>query len=233
EGAQVAVHRPPGGRYAEVDIKNVDILYEDAWLIALNKRAGWYSVATPWDIWGNVLAALGRFLALREGQPPPLHLAHQLDRDTSGVLLVSRDPRANAPLLATFAGRAAHKQYWCICAGVPATEQFSLHTGHGRSAGGRFRVYPLEEVGRTLPGGSRVKDAHTDFTLLQPLPDPGLSHDEGAAPLVTPPVAVDGDNAVVVVANPQQQGKKRAAGSTPRARRKRTAETPDTVSSVE
>ncbi|MBC8076752.1 MAG: RluA family pseudouridine synthase, partial [Chloroflexales bacterium] len=70
EGAQVAVHRPPGGRYAGVDITNVDILYEDVWLIALNKRAGWYSGATPWDTWGNVLAALGRFLALREGQPP-------------------------------------------------------------------------------------------------------------------------------------------------------------------
>ncbi|MBC8077649.1 MAG: lipopolysaccharide biosynthesis protein, partial [Chloroflexales bacterium] len=87
---------------------------------------------------------------------------------------------------------------------------------------------PEVVVGPFDHGWVVVEDAAAPL-VTPPAPDLGLSHDEGAAPLVTPLVAVDGDNAVVAVANPQPQGKKRAAGSTPRARRKRTAETPDTV----
>ena len=171
--AEVVVRRPPAGHYTDVDVNESDILYEDAWLLALNKRAGWYSVETPWDTWGNVVAGIARFLAQRDGQASP-HLAHRLDRDTSGVLLVSRDPRANAPLQRAFAERTAHKQYWCVCAGVPSGERFSLCTGHGRGAGGRFQVYPFEEIGRALPGGNRVKEAHTDFTLIERLDDAAL-----------------------------------------------------------
>jgi 23S rRNA pseudouridine1911/1915/1917 synthase len=61
-----------------------------------------------------------------------------------------------------------------VCEGEPAQERFSLRTGHGRAAGGRFRTYPLDEVGRALPGGGRVKEAHTDFTLLRRMPGAAL-----------------------------------------------------------
>lgn len=169
-GSQLAFRRPPDGHYANITLASSDILYEDDWLIALNKPAGWYTNATPWDVYGTTLAALERFLLARDGDPAPhLHLAHRLDRDTSGVLLMSRRPEANAPLQVAFASRAAQKQYLCICTGVPTETTFELRTGHGRERGGRFRVYPLEQVGDPLPGGSRIKLAHTRFELLRTL----------------------------------------------------------------
>ncbi|MCG8347232.1 MAG: RluA family pseudouridine synthase [Chloroflexales bacterium] len=168
-GAFLTVHRPPAGQYTDVAITISDIIYEDEWLLVLDKRAGWYSGATPWDDKGNVLAALVRFLQSRDGVAPTLHLAHQLDRDTSGVLLVSKSPLANAPLQAAFASGAVHKSYVCVCAGEPVDEEFELRSGHGRSAGGRWRVYPLEHVGRILPGGNRVRLAHTRFMLQKRL----------------------------------------------------------------
>lgn len=165
--AAIAVHRPPGGVYVQIDIKQDDLLYADDWLIAVHKRAGWYSGVTPWDTAGNLLAALQAFLAARDGRAPPLHLAHQLDRDTSGILLVSRDPRANRLLQAAFAGGEVEKCYYALCSGVIPTDSLTLQTGHGRAAGGRWRVYPMEEVGRVLPGGTRVKAAITHVTVVQ------------------------------------------------------------------
>lgn len=165
-GATLVLRMPPAGGYRELELSVDDIAYEDTWLIALHKGAGWYVGATPWDLYGNALAALGRYLAARDGAAPPLHLAHQLDRDTSGVLLLSKAPAANAPLQTAFAGGRVVKAYLALCAGQPAWASLELRTGHGRAAGGRWRVYPLDELGRELPsGGGRVKLAHTTVVV--------------------------------------------------------------------
>jgi 23S rRNA pseudouridine1911/1915/1917 synthase len=185
-GDTLTLRLPPAGGYRDLTLTAADIAYEDPWLIALHKRAGWYVGPTPWDVEGSALAALGRFLAARDGAAPPLHLAHQLDRDTSGVLLLSRGPAANAGLQAAFAGGQVAKRYACLCAGSPAWEAIELATGHGRSAGGRWRVYPADEVGRQLPaGGGRVRSARGAFAverrldgaaLLRAEPHTGRTH---------------------------------------------------------
>jgi 23S rRNA pseudouridine1911/1915/1917 synthase len=168
-GALFTLRFPPTDRYGEVELCADDIAYEDEWLLAVHKRQGWYVSATPWDAEGNLLVALNRFLAARDGATPPLHLAHRLDRDTTGLLLVSRSPAANKALQAAFAGDAVTKRYLALCAGLPSWVQTELRSGHGRSAGGRWRLYPLEQVGRALPGGSRVKEAWSSFALERAL----------------------------------------------------------------
>ncbi len=169
-GMQFTLRLPPGGLYPEVQLDATRIAYEDTWLIVLHKPAGCYVGATPWDNEGNLLSALGRYLAARDGVVPPLHLAHRLDRDTSGLLLVSKDRAANAPLQVAFAEGHVSKRYGCLCFGNPAWEELELASGHGRSAGGRWRIYPYEEIGMRLPaGGGRVKLARTRLRVAQQL----------------------------------------------------------------
>lgn len=173
-GALVTISRPPGGQYVQVTFDPAWILYEDAELLAINKPAGLYVEMTPWDVDGNLRAALARFLAARAGVELPLHLAHRLDRDTSGVLLFSKSPRANAPLQRAFAQGAAHKRYLALCIGEPREDSFALATGHGRGALGQFRAYPLEQVGQRLADGSVVKPMQTRFAVLRRLGDAAL-----------------------------------------------------------
>jgi 23S rRNA pseudouridine1911/1915/1917 synthase len=173
-GAHISFRLPPAEGYSDVMLTAADLCYEDAWLIAIHKRSGWYVGATPWDDQGNVLAALERYLTARDGAPPRLHLAHQLDRDTAGVLLLSKDPAVNPALQRAFAGGTVQKRYRAICAGVPPPTG-DIRTGHGRAAGGRWRIYPLEDVGRELPhGGGRVRMAHTSYQVLQATADAAL-----------------------------------------------------------
>ena len=173
-GAQITLCLPPGGRYPELELSNADLLYEDDWLLAVNKQAGWYSNATPWDNQGHVPAAVRRWLTARDGSPPPLHLAHQLDRDTSGVLLLSKAPQANPGLQRAFADGAIMKEYCCAVQGIPAHSPFSMRSGHGRAGGGRWRLYELSELDRVLPGGGRVRMAETHFVLQQSCGDTAL-----------------------------------------------------------
>ncbi len=184
-GAALAIHRPLGGVYPDVALAPELIFYEEADLLALAKPAGMYVTMTPWDTEANLQAALVRLLAARDGVSPRIHLAHRLDRDTSGVLLVSKNPAINPALQRAFANGLAHKEYLALCTGLPPADEFEVLTGHGRSARGVFRAYPAEEIGRALPNGSRVKRMHTRFrverrmaggALLRAFPLTGRTH---------------------------------------------------------
>jgi len=172
--ATIVVQRPPDGIYRKPVVTSEMILYEDDDLIALNKPTDAYVEATPWDAEGHLRAALARFLAMRDGDAPSLHLAHRLDRDTSGVLLVSKTPDVNAALQRMFRDGAVHKTYLALCAGLPSFDEIEIETGHGRGRGGMFRVFPPEAIGRTLPQGGTVKSMRTRFRVVRRLDDAAL-----------------------------------------------------------
>lgn len=176
-GDTVFLHTPPGGVYAEAHLSPEQILFEDDDLLAVHKPAGMYVEATPWDDATHLRGAAAQLLAARDGRAADevyLHLVHRLDRDTSGVLLLAKRQEANPALQRAFVGGEAHKQYLAMCAGEPAEDMFTVETGHGRGRQGLFRIYPLEEVGRELPGGARVKPMLTRFAVLARLGDVAL-----------------------------------------------------------
>lgn len=169
--ATVVVQRPPDGIYRDPVVTSAMILYEDADLIALDKPIDTYVEATPWDAEGHLRAALAHFLEVRDGSAPPLHLAHRLDRDTSGVLLLSKAPDVNAALQRAFREGAVRKTYLALCAGLPAFDEIEIETGHGRGRGGVFRVFPREEIGRALPQRGTVKAMRTRLRVVRRMDD--------------------------------------------------------------
>lgn len=183
-GQILAVHFPPSGS-RPAHVSSAEILYEDEALLVLNKPPGVYVTMTPWDAASDLFWATRQFLTERDGAPPTLHLAHQLDRDTSGVLIFTKDPRANAPLQSMFMEHRIHKRYLALVAEAVDWEEQQVITGHGRGGQGLFRIYPLEAVGSTLPGGHVVKSMETCFrivqrfdqaTLLEAMPVTGRTH---------------------------------------------------------
>jgi 23S rRNA pseudouridine1911/1915/1917 synthase len=184
-GAELAIQRPLSGSYPEIHVLPEQIIYEDDDLLFLNKPPGVYVDSTPWDAEGNYHAALVRFIAARDGGEPRLHLAHRLDRDTTGVLLVTKNPAVNPAIQSAFIHGKIHKEYLGLCAGVLEEDSCTILTGHGRGAHGLFRIYPAEEVGRVLINGSRVKAMRTRFqverrldaaTLVRAFPETGRTH---------------------------------------------------------
>ncbi len=168
-GDQLVLHRPPDQQYRHITITAADLCYRDPWLLAVNKQPGWYSTPTPWDVHGNLRVALTAWLHATEPSPPPLHLTHQLDRDTSGVLLCTLDPALNGAMQLLFNTGAVVKHYLCLVGGDPPAASYDVQTGHGRGARGRWRLYRTDEVGMALPNGSRVRFAHTTFVVVQRL----------------------------------------------------------------
>ena len=91
------------------------VLHRDALIIVINKPAGIPVHAGPGG--GPNLEEL--FDVLKFGLPRPPSLAHRLDRDTSGCLVLGRHPKALRKAGAMFAAGNAKKVYWAIVDGVP------------------------------------------------------------------------------------------------------------------
>jgi tRNA pseudouridine32 synthase / 23S rRNA pseudouridine746 synthase len=90
-------------------------LYRDGLVLVIDKPAGVSVHAGPG---GGPNLEMG-FEQLRFGLPRPPALAHRLDRDTSGCLVLGRHPKALRRLGALFAGGKVEKVYWAVVEGVP------------------------------------------------------------------------------------------------------------------
>jgi tRNA pseudouridine32 synthase/23S rRNA pseudouridine746 synthase len=99
---------------------SLPILYEDEWLIAVNKPAGLLSV--PGRYCDRQDSVLSRLSALFPNSPDLLAI-HRLDQDTSGILLVARDRDTYRHLSQQFQQRQVHKVYEALLAGAIAVDQ--------------------------------------------------------------------------------------------------------------
>jgi tRNA pseudouridine32 synthase/23S rRNA pseudouridine746 synthase len=139
--------------------EGLSVVYEDAWIVVVEKPGGLLSVpAKDTAVTDSVLARLRARYPHATG---PL-LVHRLDLDTSGLLVAALDSRTHAALQRQFAQREIHKRYvaWVegLVQGEEGTIDFPMRVDlddrprqihdpvHGKSAVTRWRV--LERRGR-------------------------------------------------------------------------------------
>jgi 23S rRNA pseudouridine1911/1915/1917 synthase len=119
DGQDLRVFPPKRGIQRSYELDSRRILYQDKFLLAYDKEPGIPSQETPSDAYNNLFAAIKRYLASRKpAKPPYAALHHRLDRDTSGVLLVSLHPSANRQLSLAFLRKKITKLYLAWVDGV-------------------------------------------------------------------------------------------------------------------
>lgn len=104
------------------------LLYRDALMLVIDKPAGLPVHPGP-NGGPTVEAALG---ALRFGLPGNPALAHRLDRDTSGCLVLGRHRRATARLGELFAAGRVRKTYLAVLDGAPPDAEGEIDAPLGR-----------------------------------------------------------------------------------------------------
>jgi tRNA pseudouridine32 synthase / 23S rRNA pseudouridine746 synthase len=93
----------------------LSVVFEDAWLVVIDKPSGLLSV--PGKDEGGGDSVLARLRARDPEATGPL-LVHRLDLDTSGLLVAARDARTHAALQRQFLHREVHKRYVAWVEGV-------------------------------------------------------------------------------------------------------------------
>jgi len=104
------------------------LLYRDGLILVVDKPAG---IAVHRGPKGRE-SLEDYFGALRFGLPRPPALAHRLDRDTSGCLVLGRHRKALAQLGKLFKSGAIGKTYWAVVEGGPDGDEGQIELPLGR-----------------------------------------------------------------------------------------------------
>jgi 23S rRNA pseudouridine955/2504/2580 synthase len=139
-----------------------EILFEDADIIAINKPAGLASQATLDRKRHHLVNAVELYLR-QSSKNPYVGLHHRLDRDTSGVLVLTKSKRANKNFAEQVSTHALTKTYVAISAIFPNSKisdewEVKNHLRKSHRMKGRMEI--------VRSGGDY---AETKFTLLKPL----------------------------------------------------------------
>jgi 23S rRNA pseudouridine1911/1915/1917 synthase len=141
----------------------LDIRFEDAHIIVLDKPAGMVVHPAPGNPDGTLVNALlehcGESLAGIGGVKRP-GIVHRLDKDTSGLLVVAKTEGAHQALSRDFAARRIDRAYTAFVWGVPIPSSGEIAGNIGRSPANRKKMAVVpDEKGRPAITRYRVERA--------------------------------------------------------------------------
>ena len=150
---------------AEPSIRSLPVLYEDPWLVALDKPAGILVHPVGRTHSGTIVDRLhGDWQQLNDvcSRQATHRLCHRLDRETSGLLLLAKTVEARRRVQDSFENDRVKKSYLALVEGIPDNTEFeidapvSAHLDQQRSQGHRLARADAE----------KGKKSRTLFTLL-------------------------------------------------------------------
>ena len=153
----------------EAQAMPLDIRYEDADLIVLEKPAGLVVHPAPGNpdqtLVNALLAHCGESLAGIGGVRRP-GIVHRLDKDTSGLMVVAKTDRAHAALAADFAARRIERTYLAVTWGAPHPREGEIVGDIGRNPVNRKTMAVVTRGGRTAITRYRVLRIFKDVAAL-------------------------------------------------------------------
>lgn len=156
----------------------IEILYEDAAVIAVNKPAGLVVHAGAGAHSGTLVNRLVHHFATLSkvgGEMRP-GIVHRLDRGTSGVMLVARTDSAHRALAEQFSGRTTEKTYLALVEGRVNVDSGRITKPITRDPVHRTRMTARLEHGRDALTDYRVIGRFEKFTYLEVRIGTGRTH---------------------------------------------------------
>ncbi|MCL2131079.1 MAG: RluA family pseudouridine synthase [Lentimicrobiaceae bacterium] len=160
----------------------INIIYEDADLIIVNKEAGMVVHPAHGNYTGTLVNALTYHLKdmlVKDGvvvQNPML--VHRIDKDTSGIMIVAKTELAQAKLAAEFFNHTIHRRYIALVWGDFPEDEGTIEGNIGRSAKDRkvMDVYPDGKHGKHAVTHWKVLERFGYVTLIECRLETGRTH---------------------------------------------------------
>lgn len=156
---------------------SLDILYEDAWLLVINKPVGLVVHPGAGHSSGTLVNALLHHcndLSGIGGVERP-GIVHRLDKDTSGLLVVAKQDQAHRHLSAQLQRREMKRIYWALAEFNFAETQGTIEAPIDRHPVDRQRMAVVSE-GRFARTHWQVLETFQGYTLLELNLDTGRTH---------------------------------------------------------
>ena len=161
-GDEITINIPePTPAEAQPEQLPIEVLYEDAELIVLNKASGMVVHPAAGNHTGTLVNALlhhcnGQLAGIGGVERPGI--VHRLDKDTSGCIIVAKTDFTHQALVKQFADRETEKQYLCVVQGIPNKPADTIFTHISR--------HPVNRMKMAVCNPGSGKTAITDYKIL-------------------------------------------------------------------
>lgn len=179
EYVEIAVPQP-GESIIKAENIPLDIVYEDEYLLVVNKPQGMVTHPAPGNYTGTLVnALLGRYSALSGlGGVLKPGIVHRLDKGTSGLLVVAKTDEVHRKLSKQFKNKTTKRVYMALVRGNVELDNGVIELPIGRSARDRLKMAVRFEDERSKPAVTHYKviKRFGDFTLLECVLGTGRTH---------------------------------------------------------
>lgn len=180
-GETIVVALPtPRPAVAEAEAIPLNIVYEDRHLLVVDKPAGLVVHPAPGHAGGTLVNALLHHchdLAGIGGELRP-GIVHRIDKDTSGLLVVTKDDASHLHLARQFKAHSINRRYLALVYGLAPSARGTISSNIGRHPQQRQKMSSTARIGRHAVTHWRVQQQFADerLSLLELALETGRTH---------------------------------------------------------
>ena len=157
----------------------LDVLYEDDWLLIINKKAGMVVHPAPGNYTGTLVNALlyhckGSLSGIGGIKRPGI--VHRLDKHTSGLMIVAKNDEAHRYLSREISLKNVERKYQAIVWGQPKHKLGLIEKNIGRHPHDRKKMSIVKNGGRTAITEYKILNSYSFSSLIECSLHTGRTH---------------------------------------------------------
>ncbi len=160
----------------EAEDISLDILYEDDYLLIVNKASGMVVHPAPGHYKGTLVNALLYHLKKEATTNLRPGIVHRLDKDTSGVMVVAKDEKCHELLSEMIKKKQVERKYVAIVDGVIFNDSGEIQVPIGRDVSNRQKMAATDINSKDAITHFKVLKRFSNHTFIECLLDTGRTH---------------------------------------------------------
>ncbi len=178
DGEEITINYEDELNHIEGEDIPLDIVYEDEYLLVVNKPSGMVVHPAVGNYNGTLVNALINHtnnLSSVNGSVRP-GIVHRIDADTSGLLLVAKNDKVHEELAKQISEKTVNRKYLCLVHGVINEDTATIDAPIGRDANDRKKMSVTANNSKEAVTHIRVLERYKKATLIECVLETGRTH---------------------------------------------------------